>query len=448
MDSQMNSMNFFIKVYGCQMNVHDSCRISSMLEGCGMRQIHDPNEAEMLIFYTCSVREKAVQKLYSDVGRMRSKKTKILAVGGCVAQQYAEKLFDKISNLNIVFGSRAYDKLPEMVESVLSGTNSRLVDTELGNLCLMHSPTFGKQSTSEFVKIQEGCDNFCTYCIVPHTRGREFSRPVSDIINEVKSLVSRGVQEIVLIGQNVNSYHGEAQYINIGDLSREWGIDRLLYEVANINGLKRLRYTTSHPKDFNENLMKAHRDLDPILVPFVHIPAQSGSNRILKLMNRGYTREEYLEKLQKFKSICTNMAFSSDFIVGFPEETESDFDETLDLVNKVGYASAYSFKYSPRSPTPASLMKNQIPEYKKDERLKKLQSLLSRSQLNFNQNTVGSVKNVLFEKHGKKENQYLGKTEYFQSVLVNSNFNLIGLFKNIKITQGNQNSLFGDIIEN
>jgi tRNA-2-methylthio-N6-dimethylallyladenosine synthase len=422
--------SFYIQVYGCQMNVYDSRKIEDILIDSGYIRASDINIADIVIFYTCHIREKAVSKLFSDIGRVKDKDNKIIAVGGCVAQAEGNNILKNNRHVSIVFGPQTYHNLPMYIEA-----SEKIVD--LGFLRgekfrEFHKPI--RSFFSEFVSIQEGCDNFCTYCVVPYTRGREYSRPPEEIIDEVKGFIDKGAVEITLIGQNVNSYNHD-----------RYRLERLLAEVSQIAGLKRLRYTTSHPKDFTDDLMKIHRDLKNLIPPFVHIPVQSGSNKILKLMNRGHTVEEYLSKLEKFKRICPEISFSSDFIVGFPGETESDFADTVSLAQKAKFSLFYAFKYSRRKNTPAYNMENQIPENEKEKRLAILLKVLCESQLEFNKKCIGLVQKVLFEKRGKKEGQYVGKSEYIQSVIVESRENLIGSFREVKITHGFQNCLMGDI---
>lgn len=439
---------FYLEVYGCQMNVYDSKRITHALELEGFFEVDSPRDAEIIIFYTCNIREKAAKKLYSDIGRYRNEDTKVIAVGGCVAQSEKDDMFRKSKYIDIVFGPQTYHNLPSHIKKILSGEERRIIDIDVDNtdkFKFLDDHTKQKTNFSEFVAIQEGCDNFCTYCVVPYTRGRESSRPALDILNEVKYLVSNGTTEITLIGQNVNSYHGEAAYINLGQSRGTWSLERLIHEVSNIDGIRRLRYTTSHPKDFTEELMRAHRDID-ILVPFVHIPVQSGSDRILKLMNRGHTSKEYLSKLERFREICPDISFSSDFIVGFPHETDEDFMETVDLARKARYSLFYAFMYSKRKNTPAYNMDDQIPDDIKSKRLAILQDVLLKDQLSFNKSCVGKKMEVLFERYGKKENQYIGKSVYFQSVVVESSDNLIGEFRDIHIEDAFQNSLSGRIV--
>ena len=437
---------FYLEVHGCQMNVYDSKRIVDTLLFNGFDQVFDGNIADILIFYTCNIREKAAAKLYSNIGRLKSEKTKVIAVGGCVAQAEKENIFKYASSVNIVFGPQVYHKLPEYIMDVLSQKQNEILDINFKQTekfdCLSERKDV---LTSEFVTIQEGCDNFCTYCVVPYTRGREYSRPAIDIIKETKDLISRGAQEITLLGQNVNSYHGEAPYINIGESQNTWRLERLIQEIAELDGLKRLRYMTSHPKDFTKELMEIHAKT-PVLAPFAHIPIQSGSDRILKLMNRGHTLNEYLDKLKMFRDICPNIQFSSDFIVGFPGETDEDFEQTLRAVEEAKFTISYSFKYSPRKNTLAYSMKDQIPEDIKEKRLEMLQKKLLEDQIYYNINLVGKTQEILFEKKGKRKDQYIGKNVYLQSVIVESDTNLIGKFKDVLIKSSGPNSVFGELI--
>lgn len=430
------------------MNVYDAKRIIYSLESSGFKRVLCPIDADIIIFYTCNIREKAAKKLYSDIGRYRNDKTKIVAVGGCVAQAEKGDMFQKCKYINMVFGPHTYQNLPLYLDELLTGKKKRIIDIgfiQLEKFRFLDKHGDYKPNFSEFVTIQEGCDNFCTYCVVPYTRGREYSRPAIKILEEVKYLVSGGAKEITLIGQNVNSYHGEAAYSNIGYPKGTWSLERLIHEVANIDGIKRLRYTTSHPKDFTEELMRAHSTIK-ILPSFVHIPVQSGSNKILKIMNRGHTAQDYLKKLEKFKEICPDVSFSSDFIVGFPHETDEDFNDTLELVKKARYSLFYAFKYSKRKNTPAYSMAEQIEESVKSNRLGILQKYLSGDQFNFNKSCIGKNMEILVEKKGKKLGQFIGKTEYMQSVIVESNVDIIGSFKNVVIKEAYQNSLLGSIL--
>lgn len=438
-------MKFYIEVYGCQMNVYDSKRIIDTLVKSGFEQVEDSKDADILVFYTCNIREKAVQKLFSNIGFLKTPKTKIIAVGGCVAQAEKELIFDH-KGINISFGPQTYHRLSVHINDVLTGKEDKILD-----LAFDQDKKFNflskreKVSYSEFVTIQEGCDNFCTYCVVPYTRGREYSRPVKDIITEIKELLANGAKEITLIGQNVNSYHGEAPYITLGNSNNTWRIERLIQEIAELDGLKRLRYTTSHPKDFTIELMKVHATT-PVLVPFAHIPVQSGDNRILKLMNRGHTAREYLDKLSRFRDICPNIQFSSDFIVGFPTETEEEFENTVKLAQEAKYTISYSFKYSRRKNTPADKMPGQIPENIKGERLDILQKTLLKNQIYFNKSLLGKTQEVLFERVGRREKQYIGKNVFLQSVIVESDENLIGQFRNVYMDFAGENSVKGKIV--
>lgn len=437
-------MKYHIEVYGCQMNVYDARRIEDMLGRCGYEKTNDANEADILLFYTCNIRERAVQKLFSNIGILKNNKTKVIAVGGCVSQAEKEDIF-KHKDIHISFGAQAYHRLPEHIEEILSGTKKRILDIDFNQSqkfdCL---PKRDNVSFSEFVTIQEGCDNFCTYCVVPYTRGREYSRPAKDVISEVKELLANGAKEITLIGQNVNSYHGEAPYIRIGKPKSTWRLERLIREIAELDGLKRLRYTTSHPKDFTTELMQIHAET-PILVPFAHIPVQSGNDRILRAMNRGHTAMEYLKKIAKFREICPNIQFSSDFIVGFPTETEEEFADTVKLAKQVKYTISFSFKYSRRKNTPADKMPGQVPEDEKERRLAILQRALIEDQAHHNKALIGKTQEVLFERCGRKPNQYIGKNVYLQSVIVESQENLIGQFRNVCIEQAGENSVMGRI---
>ena len=438
-------MKFHIEVFGCQMNVYDARRMADLLVDNGYEKATDASKADILVFYTCNIRARAVQKLFSNIGLLRNENTKVIAVGGCVSQAEKENIF-RYKHINISFGAQAYHRLPEHIGEILSGAKSKILDIDFDQAqkfdCL---PKRKNASFSEFVTIQEGCNNFCTYCVVPYTRGREYSRSAKDVLDEVKELLANGAKEITLIGQNVNSYHGEAPYVSIGQPKGTWRLERLIQEIAELDGLKRLRYTTSHPKDFTTELMQIHAET-PVLVPFAHIPVQSGNDRILKAMNRGHTAQEYLDKIVKFRDICPNIQFSSDFIVGFPTETEEEFDDTAKLAEQVNYTISFSFKYSRRKNTPADTMPGQIPETVKEKRLAILQKTLINSQIYHNNALIGSTQAVLFERRGRKPNQYIGKNVYLQSVIVESQVNLIGEFKDVYIEKAGENSVMGKIV--
>jgi tRNA-2-methylthio-N6-dimethylallyladenosine synthase len=437
---------FYLEKYGCQMNVYDAKRIVDLMERHGFREEFNPKDADILIFYTCNIRENAAKKVYSRLGMLRSEKTKVIAIGGCVAQAEKADIFNMSRNVNIVFGPHVYHMLPSYIQRILNGETKRIIDIEyVKDDKFGEKLDEGKVAHSEFVTIQEGCNNFCSYCVVPYTRGREYSRSVKDIIADIRHLVSNGTKAITLIGQNVNSYSGEAPYVSIGTPNTPWKLDRLLREIAGIDGIRRIRYTTSHPKDVSVELMKAHTEI-PLLVPFTHIPIQSGSDRILQLMNRGHTSSEYLDKLKMFCDICPDMQFSSDFIVGFPTETFLDFEDTLKVVDEMQYTISYAFKYSRRKNTPADTMPEQVPASEKEKRLKLLQDALTKYQILRNESLLGKTQEVLFDKHGKKDGQYIGKNVYMQSVVVESNINLIGEFRDVLIKSTGTNCVFGRVL--
>lgn len=452
------SKKLYIKTYGCQMNVYDSQRMIDLLSPLGYEITETPNDADMAILNTCHIREKAEQKVFSDLGRLRIVKDErenageemMIAVGGCVAQAEGAEIIKQAPYVSMVFGPQAYHKLPEMIakttreRDIKSGKkkNIGVVNTDFpveSKFDFLPQPT--SSTVSSFVSVQEGCDNFCTFCVVPYTRGAEYSRPVTDIIKDTRRLVSLGTKEITLLGQNVNAFHGLAP--NSNDI--EWGLGRLIYELANIEGLERIRYTTSHPMDMDEELIRAHGDV-PQLMPYLHLPIQSGSNRVLEAMNRRHTTMQYLDVIEKLRKARPDIAMSSDFIVGFPGETKEDHNDTLDLVRAVNYAQAYSFKYSIRPGTPAGAMDLQLPEPVKVERLAELQDLLNEQQLAFNEGKVGTVQRVLVDREGKREGQISGKTPYMQSVHFDGNQRLQGEMVDITVIKAYPNSVFGEIV--
>jgi tRNA-2-methylthio-N6-dimethylallyladenosine synthase len=438
----------FIKTYGCQMNVYDSIKMEDLLSPHGYSGTDNMEEADLIILNTCHIREKASEKVYSELGRIkkikdRQQKTKDLkiAVAGCVAQAEGEEIFARAPFVDVVVGPQTYHELPQLL-SQLSRKEKRAI-----SLDFIEEEKFDKlpqssrhQGASSFVSIQEGCDKFCTFCVVPYTRGAEFSRPLESIYREVLDSVSKGSREIVLLGQNVNAYHGKDPDNNECDLAR------LIDKISGINGLERIRYTTSHPRDMSDDLIKIHGSCSK-LMPFLHLPVQSGSNRILQLMNRKHGREKYLEIIDSLRSVRPNIAFSSDFIVGFPEETDEDFEDTMDLVRKVKFAQCYSFKYSVRPGTPASTRK-QLPENVKTERLVALQQLLQFQQKEYNESFIGKNLPVLFDRDGRYSDQIIGKTEYLQSVHITTQNkeNVIGTILNVKILNATSNSLSGELI--
>ena len=443
----------FVKTYGCQMNVYDSQRMQDVLAPLGYVPVDDAAGADMVILNTCHIREKAAEKVFSDLGRIRKhKKAKeengidkmIVAVAGCVAQAEGAELMRREPIVDMVFGPQTYHRLPEMVARANRAIgNDRIIDTDFPvEEKFDHLPAqVSKQGYSAFIAIQEGCDKFCTFCVVPYTRGAEYSRPGMDIITETRQIVAHGTCEITLLGQNVNAYHGA------GPDGDEWTLGRLLRELSGIDGLERIRYITSHPRDVDDDLIFAHRDL-PKVMPFLHLPVQSGSNRILQAMNRKHDRETYFDIVKRFREAQPDLALSSDFIVGFPGESEKDFEDTLDLVRQVGFIQTFSFKYSPRPGTPASAMELQVPEEVKAERLARLQDLLAQQQLAFNQTCVGREMDVLLDRTGKFEGQLVGRSPYMQPVHVNGLTKAdLGRVVRLKITAAKPFSLAGELVE-
>ncbi|MDR2794640.1 MAG: tRNA (N6-isopentenyl adenosine(37)-C2)-methylthiotransferase MiaB [Holosporaceae bacterium] len=438
---------FFIKNYGCQMNSYDSLRIADALQEAGYKAAISMADANVVVFNTCSIREKADEKLFSDLGRARLQKLQaqiaennfIIVVTGCVAQSQSEDIARRAPYVDIIAGPQEIHKITEDIKNFEK--NNRVIRTESDakNKFLHLTNQFFNREVSEFLTIQEGCDNFCTYCVVPYTRGREFSRDAADIITEAKRLLAMNVKEIILLGQNVNSYRG------IGADGKTWDLSRLIFALADLNGLKRLRYTTSNPKDVNENIAKAHGEVD-ILMPFVHLPVQSGSDAVLQRMNRKYSADEYEKCIDLLRNHRSDITFSSDFIVGFPGETDEDFQKTLNLAEKIKFAQAYSFKYSPRPGTAAEKMPNQVPEEKKSERLQILQKMLNDQQSSFNNSCVGRHLNVLVTKCGRHKNQLVGRSEYSQPVAICDSYLNIGDIANVKITAAMSHSLVGVVM--
>jgi tRNA-2-methylthio-N6-dimethylallyladenosine synthase len=440
-----------IKSYGCQMNVYDSHRMADTLAPEGFVEAAVPEDADLVILNTCHIREKAAEKVYSELGRIRVLKQAaaregrrmIIAVAGCVAQAEGEEIIRRAPAVDLVVGPQSYHRLPALIARAARG--KAVIDTEFpveDKFDALEPPSRAAtraRGVSAFVTVQEGCDKFCTFCVVPYTRGAEMSRPVAQIIAEVERLADAGVREVTLIGQNVNAYHGE------GPGAEPWTLGRLLERVAAVPGIARLRYTTSHPRDMEPSLIAAHRDL-PSLMPYLHLPVQSGSDRILAAMNRRHTRADYLDTIARMRAVREDMAFSSDFIVGFPDESEDDFRATLMLVEAVGYAGAFSFKYSPRPGTPAAAMTEQVSDKLKSERLKRLQAAIDRSQAAFNARCLGRDLEVLFEKPGRHPGQLVGRSPYLQPVQVMAPANLIGEIATVKITELSANSLFGTLV--
>jgi tRNA-2-methylthio-N6-dimethylallyladenosine synthase len=440
-----------VKSYGCQMNVYDSHRMADTLAPVGFVETAQVDEADLIILNTCHIREKAAEKVYSELGRIRNLKQAAagngrqvtVAVAGCVAQAEGNEIIRRAPMVDLVFGPQSYHRLPELLARAEGG--ERVVDTEFpvedkfDHLAAPTRQAMRARGVSAFVTVQEGCDKFCTFCVVPYTRGTEVSRPLAKVVAEVERLADAGVREVTLIGQNVNAYHGE------GPDGRAWSLGRLLHRLAEISGIARLRYTTSHPRDVDDSLIAAHRDL-PSLMPHLHLPVQSGSDRILAAMNRRHTRADYIDAIARLRAAQPALAFSSDFIVGFPGESESDFQATLRLIDEIGYAGAFSFKYSPRPGTPAAEME-QLPESIKDQRLRELQAAIDRQQAAFNARCVGRRFAVLFEKPGRLPGQLVGRSPYLQPVQAMAPPKLTGEIAAVTIDRLGANSLFGTLVE-
>jgi tRNA-2-methylthio-N6-dimethylallyladenosine synthase len=440
-----------IRSFGCQMNVYDSHRMADTLAGEGYAETATPGDADLIILNTCHIREKAAEKVYSELGRVRVLKeaaagegrSLVVAVAGCVAQAEGAEIIRRAGAVDLVVGPQSYQRLPALLARLPH--EGKLVDTEFpveDKFESLRAPTAQAtraRGVAAFVTVQEGCDRFCTFCVVPYTRGAELSRPVAKIVAEVERLAAAGVREVTLIGQNVNAYHGE------GPDGCTWALGRLLARVAEIPGVARLRYTTSHPGDMDASLIAAHRDL-PSLMPQLHLPVQSGSDRVLAAMNRRHTRADFLEIIGRLRAARPDMAFSSDFIVGFPTETEADFAATLSLVEEVGFASAFSFKYSARPGTPAADMDAQVPEEVRHERLLRLQHAIDTQQAAFNARCLGRSFDVLFERSGRYGGQLVGRSPYLQTVQVDTSAApalAIGDIARVTVTELSPNSLFG-----
>ena len=442
----------YVKSFGCQMNVYDSRRMADTLAPHGYIETGAAEDADLVILNTCHIREKAAEKVYSELGRMRQLKEAaaaenrlvLIAVAGCVAQAEGEEIVRRAPAVDLVFGPQSYHRLPGLLARAADGV--RAIDTEFSTddkFTALAAPTPAAtraRGACAFVTVQEGCDKFCTFCVVPYTRGAELSRPVDGIIAEIESLAEAGVREVTLIGQNVNAYHG------IGPDGRVWSLASLLQHVGEVPGVERLRYTTSHPHEMDDDLIAAHRDL-PKLMPQLHLPVQSGSDRILAAMNRRHTRADYLHIVERLRHACPELALTSDFIVGFPAETEDDFAATLDLVVEIGFSGAFSFKYSPRPGTPGAEMTGQVDETIKSERLQRLQQAIDESQAKFNRSCLGRTFGVLFEREGRYAGQLVGRSPYLQPVQAIAPKELIGEIAAVTITEIGSNSLFGTLAD-
>lgn len=451
-DTRSNARKVFIKTYGCQMNVYDSTRMGDALAGEGYVTTEDMNEADLVLLNTCHIREKAAEKVYSALGRLREmKKTRaaegrefMIGVAGCVAQAEGEEIIRRAPAVDVVIGPQTYHRLPDALKKARAG--ERVVDTEyavedkFAHLPATDKKVIRSRGVTSFLTVQEGCDKFCTFCVVPYTRGSEVSRPVRQIIDEAKRLVDAGVREITLLGQNVNAWR------SADEKGRELGLADLLYRLADVPGLARLRYTTSHPRDMDDRLIEAHRDLRN-LMPYLHLPVQAGSDRILKAMNRRHTGAEYLRLIERIRAARPDIAMSGDFIVGFPGETDQDFEDTLKIVEDVNYASAFSFKYSSRPGTPGADLPDHVAEEVKTERLERLQALLLKQQAEFATSCVGKTIDLLLEKPGRMPGQVIGRSPWLQSVNVDAKTSQIGEIISVRITGTGPNSLFAEPAE-
>jgi tRNA-2-methylthio-N6-dimethylallyladenosine synthase len=438
----------FVRAYGCQMNVYDAQRMADHLLLEGFAETATAEDADVVVLNTCHIRERATEKLFSELGKLGAlkaaraaagKKTKLI-VAGCVAQAEGAEIFRRQKAVDIVVGPQSYHRLPELLRHTEPSREVVATDfpaeSKFDHLAAPSPHQIRTRGVSAFVTVQEGCDKFCTFCVVPYTRGAEASRPVEDIVAEVEMLAAAGVREVSLIGQNVNAYRGRTPKGAFASLAE------LISRVAEVPGIARIRYTTSHPGDMDASLIKAHRD-QARLMPFLHLPVQSGSDKVLAAMNRGHTRASYIALIAEIRDARPDIALSSDFIVGFPGETEEDFAATLELVEKVEFANAFSFKYSPRAGTPAAEMRDQIPESVKSERLARLQTLLDRQRRTFNTKMAGRTLDVLIEKPGRRAGQIAGKSPYLQAVQIDGSLDHVGEIVRAEIVSAGANSLFG-----
>lgn len=438
----------YIKTYGCQMNVYDSQRMADVLLPLGYEATDGPDDADMMVLNTCHIREKAAEKVYSELGRLRAikdsrvedGKTTIIAVAGCVAQAEGEEIMRRAPCVDMVVGPQTYHRLPELIARAARETGG-VMDLDFPpEPKFDYLPPVSAKGFSAFLSIQEGCDKFCTFCVVPYTRGAEYSRPVADVVAEAALLVGGGVREITLLGQNVNAYHGA------GSAGEVVGLGALIRQLAKIEGLSAIRYTTSHPADVDEELIRAHGEVEA-LMPFLHLPVQSGSDRILGAMNRHHNVDHYREVIARLKAARSDLKFSTDLIVGFPGETDADFEATMALVREIGFVQAFSFKYSARPGTPGATMPNHVPEDVKSERLAALQSALLEIQEAFNEDCVGRTLPVLLDRAGRHFGQLVGRTPYMQPVHLDAPAGLMGEVVPVTIAAAHRNSLTGVLVD-
>jgi tRNA-2-methylthio-N6-dimethylallyladenosine synthase len=432
----------FIKTYGCQMNVYDSERMTEALGEDGYEETLNPNEADMILLNTCHIREKAAEKVYSELGRFKELKANRpdlkIGVAGCVAQAEGEEIIKRQPLVDLIVGPQSYQNIADLASKAVDGRKQiDIAFPEEDKFSLLKQKRSGQRGPSAFLTVQEGCDKFCAFCVVPYTRGAENSRPVSRVIDEAKHLVESGVKEITLLGQNVNAYHGA------GLDGKEWSLAKLIWELEKVDGLARIRFTTSHPNDMTPDLIEAHGTCKK-LMPYLHLPVQSGSNKILKRMNRSHNAESYLSLISKIREARPDILISGDFIVGFPEETDKDFEDTISLIKNIEYGQAFSFKYSTRPGTPAA-ERDQVSEEVKTARLHKLQDLIKKQQKSIQDKMIGRKVHVLFERKGRFDNQLVGKSEYLHAVNVTDPTISVGELKEVHINQSNTNSLSGSV---
>jgi tRNA-2-methylthio-N6-dimethylallyladenosine synthase len=437
-----NTKKLFIKTYGCQMNVYDSERMSEALGADGYEKTDSPDEADMILLNTCHIREKAAEKIYSELGRYKelkaSKPELKIGVAGCVAQAEGEEIIKRQPLVDLVVGPQSYQNIAGLAAKAVDGTKQIDINfPKEDKFSLLKGARSAQRGPSAFLTVQEGCDKFCAFCVVPYTRGAESSRPVLQVVDEAKHLVDSGVREITLLGQNVNAYHGE------GSDGKEWSLAKLIWELDKVDGLARIRFTTSHPNDMTDDLIEAHGTCKK-LMPYLHLPVQSGSNKILKRMNRSHDAESYISLISKIREARPDILISGDFIVGFPEETDKDFYETISLIKNIEYGQAFSFKYSTRPGTPAA-ERDQVCEEVKTARLYELQDLIKKQQKNIQDKMIDRNVQVLFDRKGRFNNQLVGKSEYLHAVNVTDPTIAVGELKNVYITKSNTNSLSGSV---